>query len=303
MLDTTITSGAPAATQTAAISPAAILGGSALNLGSRTLDDYMRAVGQYPVLDVAEEKAIAERYVNDNDLDAAQALVLHNLRFVIHIARGYQGYGLQLSDLIQEGNVGLMKAVKRYNPDRGVRLVAFAVHWVKAEIHEYVLKNWRVVKVATTKAQRKLFFNLRRFKDTLNWFSADEIETVAKELGVKPHEVSEMEKRLSGQDIGFDLDNDDDDDRAYAPAQYLQSEVASPEDLVIAEDSESRALDALKTSLASLDDRSRSIIQRRWLDEDKATLHDLADEFGVSAERIRQIEKAALSKLGNHMQG
>lgn len=275
-----------------------------LNLGSRNLDDYMRAVGQYPVLDKEQEKAVAERYVNDNDLDAAQALVLHNLRFVIHIARGYQGYGLQLNDLIQEGNIGLMKAVKRYDPERGVRLVAFAVHWVKAEIHEYILRNWRMVKVATTKAQRKLFFNLRRFKSTINWFSADEIEVVANELGVKPQEVSEMEKRLSGHDIGFDLDGDDDDEhsRSYAPAQYLTSSDASPEDLVIEQDSQHRALTALAEGLDTLDDRARTIIQRRWLDDEKATLHELADEFGVSAERIRQLEKAAIGKLGNSIQ-
>jgi RNA polymerase sigma-32 factor len=262
-------------------------------LGS--LDHYIQAVSAIPILSAAQEFELATRLREDDDLEAARRLVLSHLRFVVHIARGYAGYGLQLADLIQEGNVGLMKAVKRFDPKVGVRLVSFAVHWIRAEIHEFVLKNWRLVKVATTKAQRKLFFNLRKAKKNLGWLTKTETEAVAADLGVTPREVAEMEKRLAGRDLSFDPDPTDDDD--YTPVAYLPSPGADPAELIEQSDWEHAAHDRLDLALERLDDRSRDILRRRWLAESKATLHELADEYGVSAERIRQIEGQAMAKL------
>ena len=266
-------------------------------LGS--LDAYIGAVHQIPVLSVEEEQALARRFHDEEDLAAARELVMSHLRFVVHVARGYNGYGLPLGDLIQEGNIGLMKAVKRFDPDVGVRLVSFAVHWIRAEMHEYIIKNWRIVKVATTKAQRKLFFNLRKSKKRLGWLNAEEVSTVARELNVPEREVLEMESRLSGRDIGFDASADEDDERAPpAPAAYLMSHDEDPSQAYEREDSEMNQLELLREGLASLDARSRDIVQRRWLDPDsKVTLQELADEYGVSAERIRQVEANALKKM------
>jgi RNA polymerase sigma-32 factor len=265
------------------------------------LDHYIRAVAAIPILKPEEELELATRLRDHDDLEAAQRLVLAHLRFVVHIARGYVGYGLPLADLIQEGNVGLMKAVRRFDPTVGVRLVSFAVHWIRAEIHEYVLRNWRLVKVATTKAQRKLFFNLRRAKTHLGWLTADETEAVANDLGVSPKEVTEMERRLSGHDVSFDPDPSDDE--SYAPIAYLPSPGADPAELVESADWDSDAHDRLGNALEELDDRSRDIVARRWLaeSENKATLHELAAEYAVSAERIRQIESSAIAKLRKHM--
>ncbi len=264
-----------------------------------SLDAYIQAVGSVPVLSKDEEQALARRFRDEDDLDAARSLVLAHLRFVVHIAKGYMGYGLALNDLIQEGNVGLMKAVKRFDPDVGVRLVSFAVHWIRAEIHEFVLRNWRVVKVATTKAQRKLFFNLRRSKKSLSWLSAEETEAVAKDLGVSPTEVTEMEKRLAARDSTFDLPVDDED--VYTPAHYLPSPDADPALLVEGADWEQETSDRLVDALNTLDERSRNILEERWLSEEKTTLQELADQYGVSAERIRQIESAAIRKLQAQM--
>ncbi len=265
-------------------------------LGS--VDAYINAVHQIPVLTLEEEQALARRYTNENDLDAAKRLVLSHLRFVVHVARGYNGYGLQLSDLIQEGNIGLMKAVKRFDPELGVRLVSFAVHWIRAEMHEFILRNWRIVKIATTKAQRKLFFNLRKSKKRLGWMNAKEVQAVAKDLGVPVADVLEMESRLSGHDMAFDAPADADEDAKPAPVAYLVDNGADPYNTLESEDQEESDLDALKRGLARLDSRSRDIIQRRWLrDGDKATLQELADEYGVSAERIRQIEVNAMKKM------
>ncbi len=263
-----------------------------------SLDAYIAAVHRIPVLTVDEEQALARRYRAGNDLDAARQLITSHLRFVVHVARGYSGYGLQLSDLIQEGNVGLMKAVKRFDPDRGVRLVSFAVHWIRAEMHEFILKNWRIVKVATTKAQRKLFFNLRKSKKHLGWLNAGEVEAVAKDLGVPEKTVLEMESRLSGHDIGFELPVDASDDERPAPATFLSDETADPYDRVAEADQTENRLEILSAAMDGLDARSRDIVQRRWLDEDnKATLQELADEYGVSAERIRQVEANAMKKM------
>jgi RNA polymerase sigma-32 factor len=262
-----------------------------------SLDAYVHAVGQVPVLDAAQERALATRFRTANDLDAARTLVLSQLRFVVHIARGYLGYGLPLGDLIQEGNIGLMKAVKRFDPDQGVRLVSFAVHWIRAEIHEYVLRNWRLVKVATTKAQRKLFFNLRRAKRHLGWLSADERTAIARDLGVSAREVGEMEERLAGQDVTFDPAPDADDDAPVAPSLYLASPGSDPAEALEADDWEDRSADRLHAALDSLDARSRAILQARFLAEEKATLQALADRYQVSAERIRQIEASALKTL------
>src|SRR5690554_433179 len=266
-------------------------------LGS--LDAYIGAVHQIPVLSVEDEQALARRFHDEQDLGAARELVMSHLRFVVHVARGYNGYGLPLGDLIQEGNIGLMKAVKRFDPDVGVRLVSFAVHWIRAEMHEYIIKNWRIVKVATTKAQRKLFFNLRRSKKRLGWLNAAEVSAVAQDLNVSEREVLEMESRLSGRDIGFDAPADEDDERAPpAPAAYLMSREEDPSQAYEREDSASQQLELLREGLARLDDRSRDIVQRRWLDPDsKVTLQELADEYGVSAERIRQVEANALKKM------
>jgi RNA polymerase sigma-32 factor len=266
-------------------------------LGS--LDSYVQAVSAIPVLSVEEERELATRLRTDNDLDAARSLVLAHLRFVVHVARGYAGYGLPLGDLVQEGNIGLMKAVRRFDPTVGVRLVSFAIHWIRAEIHEYILKNWRLVKVATTKAQRKLFFNLRKFKNNLGWLTPAETEAVAADLGVPVREVNEMERRLSGQDLSFDPSPSENDE--YSPSAYLPSPEADPADAVEAADWEGDTHDRLTDALERLDDRSRRILEQRWLTEDKATLHELAGEYGVSAERIRQIEAAAIKKLRESM--
>lgn len=264
-----------------------------------SLDQYTQAVSAIPILESAEESALATRLREHDDLDAAQQLVLSHLRFVVHIARGYAGYGLQLADLIQEGNVGLMKAVRRFDPSVGVRLVSFAVHWIRAEIHEYVLRNWRLVKVATTKAQRKLFFNLRKSKKHLGWLSQAETEAIAKDLGVTPKEVTEMERRLSGYDVSFDPDPGDEE--SFAPTAYLPSPDNDPAEIVESADWASDARNRLTLALGELDDRSRTIVSRRWLAEKKTTLHELAAEFDVSAERIRQIEAAAIGKLKKQM--
>jgi len=262
------------------------------------LDAYIQAVASIPMLTQEQEQTLAENLFYQQDVEAARQLVLSHLRFVVHIARSYSGYGLSQADLIQEGNVGLMKAVKRFDPQRGVRLASFAVHWIKAEIHEFILRNWRIVKVATTKAQRRLFFNLRSQKKRLGWLSHDETLQVAENLGVEAHEVREMESRLSGQDMAFDpAASDDDDSAAYAPAAYLEDNRYDPaqrlEDSDWADSSSSHLFEALE----KLDPRSRDILQKRWLAEEKATLHELATEYGVSAERIRQLEKNALGKL------
>lgn len=262
-------------------------------LGS--LDQYIQSVSSIPVLSAEEEYELATRLRDSDDLEAARSLVLAHLRFVVHIARGYAGYGLQLGDLIQEGNVGLMKAVKRFDPEVGVRLVSFAVHWIRAEIHEYVLRNWRLVKVATTKAQRKLFFNLRKAKKRLGWLSKAETEAVAKDLGVTEREVTEMEKRLSGYDLSFDPSPTENEE--YTPQAYLPSPDGDPADTLERADWASNAHERLASALGTLDDRSRDIVERRWLAEKKATLHDLADVYAVSAERIRQIEANAIRKL------
>ena len=266
--------------------------------GTGSLDAYIQEVNKIPMLTLEEEQDLANRYRDDDDLEAARRLVLAHLRFVVHVAKGYSGYGLQLGDLVQEGNIGLMKAVKRFDPDREVRLVSFAVHWIRAEMHEFILRNWRIVKVATTKAQRKLFFNLRKNKKRLGWLNQKEVNMVAEKLGVKPEVVMEMESRLSGQDIGFDLSSDDDDDKPkVTPAAFLVNASESPEDTVIEDDLKSQSLSLLYSGLDQLDDRSRDIINSRWLTDDKATLQTLADRYGVSAERIRQLEVNAMNKM------
>jgi len=268
------------------------------------VEAYMAAVRQIPILTPAEEQALAHRFRDEGDVEAARELVLSHLRFVVHVARGYRGYGLPLGDLIQEGNVGLMKAVKRFDPEVGVRLISFAVHWIRSEIHEFILRNWRIVKVATTKAQRKLFFNLRGSKKRLGWLSRTEVDAVAADLGVPAREVVEMESRLAGQDVGFDapVDADDEDAAAFAPAAYLEAPTESDpavvfEETTTAADGQRR----LHKGLAGLDARSQDIVHRRWLQEPKATLQELAEEYGVSAERVRQIEAGALKKMRGAM--
>ncbi len=268
--------------------------------GTGSLDSYIQEVNRVPILSLEEEQDLARRFQNEDDLDAARQMVMSHLRFVVHVARGYSGYGLALGDLIQEGNIGLMKAVKRFDPEHGVRLVSFAVHWIRAEIHEFVLRNWRIVKVATTKAQRKLFFNLRKSKKRLGWLNMNEVNAVAEDLNVKPEVVLEMESRLSGQDIGFDLTHDDDDSPSFAPAAYLESGYTEPDDAAEAEDMEQHHRNMLLTGMDQLDARSSDIIQSRWLLEPKITLQELADKYGVSAERIRQLEAAAMKKLKAH---
>ncbi|MCQ8879566.1 RNA polymerase sigma factor RpoH [Pseudoalteromonas shioyasakiensis] len=274
----------------------------ALTVGqqSASIDGYLQAVSTIPMLEAEQEKELATRLQEDGDLNAAKQLIMSHLRFVAHIAKGYSGYGLPQADLIQEGNIGLMKAVKRFDPSVGVRLVSFAVHWIKAEIHEFVLKNWRIVKVATTKAQRKLFFNLRKNKKRLGWFNQAEVATVASELGVSEKEVREMESRMSGQDMGFDLTGDDNDDApssTYSPVQYLtdgSNDLAEEvEQQQWQEQSHTRLFSALKT----LDERSQDIVSARWLADEKATLQELAEKYSVSAERVRQLEKTAMKKL------
>jgi len=267
-----------------------------------SLEAYITTVNRFPILSVEEEQNLARRYRKDEDLEAARQLVVSHLRLVVAVARGYLGYGLPHADLIQEGNIGLMKAVKRFDPERGVRLVSFAIHWIKAEMHEYILRNWRLVKVATTKAQRKLFFNLRSMKTGLAPLTPGDVERMASELRVKPEEVREMETRLSGQELAFDADESDEE--AYAPVHYLADNDAEPYRLLEAKQSEERRSAGLEQALSSLDARSRRIIEARWLREkDAATLHDLAAEFKVSAERIRQIETKALEKMRKTMGG
>ncbi len=261
------------------------------------LSAYIQAVGSIPLLSVERERELAEELHYRGNLEAARELVMSHLRFVVHIAKSYSGYGLPQADLVQEGNVGLMKAVKRFDPSKGVRLVSFAVHWIKAEIHEYVLRNWRIVKVATTKAQRKLFFNLRSAKKQLAWLSNDEADAVAKDLGVDVSEVRRMEGRLSSVDVGFDGSDSDDDSSFVAPVHYLEDHSQDPARLLEADNWEESNHQSLSLALSELDERSRDILQSRWLAESKATLHDLADRYGVSAERIRQLEKAAMKKL------
>ena len=269
-----------------------------MTLPTGNMDAYISAAFQLPILSAEEEHKLAVRLRDRQDLDAARSLVMAHLRFVVRIARGYSGYGLPQHDLIQEGTVGLMKAVRRFDPDMGVRLVSFAVHWVKAEIHEYILRNWRIVKVATTKAQRKLFFNLRSSKKRLGWFSKQEVEEVAEDLGVKPETVLEMEARLANYDLAFDGTGlEDDEGPSMAPAAYLPDLRNEPATQIEQADSAAFEREGLYTALESLDERSRDILQRRWLAESKETLHELADEYGISAERIRQIEAAALKKL------
>jgi RNA polymerase sigma-32 factor len=261
------------------------------------LSAYIRQVSGIPMLDANEERALAVELYENGDIEAAQTLIVSNLRFVVKIARGYMGYGLPLNDLIQEGNIGLMKAVKRFSPEHEVRLISYAVHWIKAEIHDYVIRNWKIVKVATTKAQRKLFFKLRSNKKRLGWFNHEEVQDVAKTLGVKPETVLEMESRLSNYDVAFDAPSDEDDEQVFSPSAYLTDQRYDPARQLEVDDLHSQNLQLMSDSMGNLDDRSKAIIQRRWLNEEKSTLHELADEYGVSAERIRQLEQNAIKKL------
>ncbi|MEE9320833.1 MAG: RNA polymerase sigma factor RpoH [Granulosicoccus sp.] len=266
------------------------------------LNAYMAKIANIELLSVEEEQTLARRLRESEDLDAARQLVMSQLRFVVHIARSYKGYGLPMSDLVQEGNIGLMKAVKRFDPDVGVRLISFAVHWIRAEIHEYVIRNWRIVKVATTKSQRKLFFKLRSAKKQLNWFSQDEVNAVAEDLGVDPKVVVEMESRMHGHDNAFDAPAGASEDRiSLSPSELLHDEQADPSMVVEKQDGLDHSLQGLAAGFDILDDRSRTILERRWLQDEKSTLHELAGEYGVSAERIRQIEKAAMKKIKNHL--
>ena len=263
-----------------------------------SFDAYVEAVSRIPVLSREDETELATRYRRAEDLDAARQLVLSHLRFVVHIARGYHGYGLPLGDLVQEGNVGLMKAVKRFDPAVGVRLVSFAVHWIRAEIHEYVLRNWRLVKIATTKAQRKLFFNLRKYKRRLGWLSAEETQAVARDLGVSAAEVTEMERRLASRDLSYDPAPDaDEEEESYSPSAYLPAPDADPAVAVERAEWDDDVTDKVAHAMAQLDARSQAVLRARWMTDQKATLHELAEEFGVSAERIRQIEANAIKKL------
>jgi RNA polymerase sigma-32 factor len=280
------------ATSLLATRPDSLLAGP---LGS--FDAYADRISRIPVLSREEELALTRRFHGENDLEAARVLVMSHLRFVLHIARGYAGYGLPVGDLVQEGNVGLMKAVKRFNPDVGVRLVSFAVHWIRAEIHDYVLRNWRLVKIATTKAQRKLFFNLRRMKKNLTWLTQEETRAVANDLGVSAAEVTEMEQRLSARDMSFDPAPETDDEDSYGPSVYLPAPNADPAEQAEASEWDADMRDRLAAAVTRLDARSQAILRRRWMTEDKATLHDLADEYGVSAERIRQIEATAMQRI------
>jgi len=262
------------------------------------LNAYIQGTATVPILSIEEEKSLGEALYYEDDLDAARRLVMSHLRFVVHIARSYNGYGLPLADLIQEGNVGLMKAVRRFNPEKGVRVVSFAVHWIKAEIHEFILRNWRIVKIATTKSQRKLFFNLRSAKKQLQWLTADEAKAVADDLGVEIKDVMEMEMRLTARDSAFDAPAEEDDEKAaYAPVHYLEDKTADPAQQVENDDYQGDNNLRLAEAVRSLDERSQDILQCRWLDDKKATLHQLADKYGVSAERIRQLEKNAMKKV------
>ena len=278
----------------------------ALTVGqqSASMDGYLQAVSTIPMLKVEQEQELAKKLQEEGDLSAAKQLIMSHLRFVAHIAKSYSGYGLPQADLIQEGNIGLMKAVKRFDPSVGVRLVSFAVHWIKAEIHEFVLKNWRIVKVATTKAQRKLFFNLRKNKKRLGWFNQAEVSTVASELGVSEKEVREMESRMSGQDMGFDLTGDDNDDAptsTYSPVQYLTDGSDDLADDIEQQQWQEQSHTRLFSALKTLDERSQDIVSARWLSDDKATLQELAEKYSVSAERVRQLEKTAMKKLQSAM--
>ena len=271
---------------------------SQLNSPGKDIESYLSSVHSIPILTKEEEQELALKLYEEDDLDAARQLVIHHLRFVVHIARSYQGYGLPLGDIIQEGNVGLMKAVDKYDPHRGVKLVSFAVHWIKAEIHEYILKNWRLVKIATTKAQRKLFFNLRSKKKSLDWLSKEEAEKIASDLNVEVKDVLHRENRLSSNDSSFDSPvPSGDDEEIMSPSQYLEDKRYDPEILVASEQVEQVNKEELLAALKTLDNRSKDILNRRYLSDEKATLHDLADEYKVSAERIRQIENSALKKL------
>ncbi len=266
------------------------------------LNGYLSKISTISLLSKEEERELGRRLRDHEDIDAARDLVMSQLRFVVHIARTYKGYGLPLADLVQEGNIGLMKAVKRFDPELNVRLISFAVHWIRAEIHEYVIRNWRIVKVATTKAQRKLFFKLRSAKKELNWFSPDEVQAVADDLGVDPQVVVEMESRMHGHDSAFDAPvGRSEDQRALAPADLLHTDNNDPLSVVESADVKNQALEGLASGMDILDERSRTILERRWLQDDKSTLHELADEYDVSAERIRQIEKAAMKKLKAHL--
>lgn len=266
--------------------------------GSGSLEAYTQAVSTIPMLSADEERALAERLQQHGDLEAARQLIMSHLRFVVHIARSYSGYGLPIGDLVQEGNIGLMKAVKRFDPSVGVRLVSFAVHWIKAEIHEFVLKNWRIVKVATTKAQRKLFFNLRKSKKNLGWFSQEEVKSVAESLGVPEYEVREMEARMSNHDVAFDASDDDEENSNYtAPVYFLDDKSSDLANNFENDETEGAALDRLQAAMNTLDARSQDIIRARWLDNEKQTLQELADRYQVSAERVRQLEKNAMKKL------
>lgn len=268
---------------------------------SGSIESYIQTVSRIDMLSAQEERQLAEQLQQDGDLESARKLIMSHLRFVVHIAKSYSGYGLPQADLIQEGNIGLMKAVKRFDPTVGVRLVSFAVHWIKAEIHEFVLRNWRIVKVATTKAQRKLFFNLRKTKKRLGWFTHAEVQNVADALGVSTKEVLQMEARMSSQDQAFDLSADDDDSSSFSPAQYLEDKSAQVEEQVINNDWDQDANRRLYSAIKTLDERSQHIIQSRWLADDKTTLQDLADKYQVSAERVRQIEKNAMKKIQQAM--
>ncbi len=268
----------------------------------QNLEAYLSSVKNIAILTPEEEKRLAEDLYYRNDLEAARQLVMAHLRFVVHIARGYSGYGLPQADLIQEGNVGLMKAVRKFNPEVGVRLISFAVHWIKSEMHEYIIKNWKIVKVATTKAQRKLFFNLRSQKKELNWLTDDEIKTISDELGVDEKSVKEMESRLSSTDMSFDPPTEANDEEAsFSPAGFLADETKDPADLIEREDSEEYSHELLHKALSALDSRSKEILIDRWLQDQKLTLHELADKYGVSAERIRQIEKTAMEKVKSYI--
>ncbi len=276
---------------------------AAMNLPVGSLDSYIHRVNQIPMLTQEEEVACAERFHSEGDIEAARRLVLAHLRYVVRVARGYLGYGLPLNDLIQEGNVGLMKAVKRFDPKMGVRLVSFAVHWIKAEIHEFVLRNWRIVKIATTKAQRKLFFNLRQMKNRLGWFSNEEVDAVAKDLGVSREDVLVMEQRLNALDSPYDApDADDYDDAFKAPERYLFNSNDDPALVLEKEDTGDQGREKLMFAMEQLDERSQDILQQRWLAEEKLTLHDLAEKYGVSAERVRQLEKNAMKKIRQYME-
>ena len=269
-----------------------------LALPAGSLETYIHSINEIPILSAEQEKELARRFHESEDLEAARQLIMSHLRFVVRVARGYNGYGLPQADLIQEGNIGLMKAVKRFDPEIGVRLVSFAVHWIRAEMHEYILRNWRIVKVATTKAQRKLFFNLRSSKKRLGWMNQDEVNAIANDLGVKPKEVLEMEKRMSAHDAAFDgYTGQDDETEAFTPAAYLENQSMGPEQIVEMSQEDTNSRNGLFSSLENLDDRSRTIIQQRWLKDKKATLHELAAKFDVSAERIRQLEQNAMKKL------